>query len=127
MAPETPQVPLFSFIASGQTDQDTPVEGWPLLARLMTARPYFEAFSRFEELNVKNLLYYQVELAAIQYALEQAEIEDLTTPAEYETDIRESQLHKSPEGMIDTDSRQWAKVVKLRTCLREYSKSSFPR
>jgi hypothetical protein len=56
--------------------QGDTVEGWPLLAKLMANEVDFEAFPRFEELNVKNLLYYQVELASIKIRLERREKSD---------------------------------------------------
>ncbi|KAJ4986323.1 hypothetical protein SVAN01_08140 [Stagonosporopsis vannaccii] len=40
--------------------------GWPLLAKKMADVPEFAAFSRFRELNVKNLLYYQAELKVVE-------------------------------------------------------------
>jgi hypothetical protein len=51
-------------------------EGWPLLARLMEKNPEFEGFTRFRELNVKNLLYYQVELDYVSNLLRREELRD---------------------------------------------------
>jgi len=40
--------------------------GWPHLAKIMSDVPEFAAFSRFRELNVRNLLYYQAELKVLE-------------------------------------------------------------
>lgn len=41
---------------------DGPIQGLPQLALLMARNHEFAAFSRFRDLNIKSLLYYQAEL-----------------------------------------------------------------
>jgi mannose-6-phosphate isomerase class I len=94
-----------------QVPQD---EGWPLLAQLMAKRPDFEAFSRFRDLNVKNLLYYQVQLEMLRQDLKEQE----------QRECRHVETAKYADtSMIDNaKSRQWQRIEKLRRLLREYSK-----
>ncbi|KAF2449756.1 hypothetical protein P171DRAFT_351404 [Karstenula rhodostoma CBS 690.94] len=71
---------------SEESDDDTPtaegklpedaVEGWPQLAQLMADQPDFAAFPRFRDLNVKSLLYYQVELNSLRKKLHKLEHAD---------------------------------------------------
>ncbi|KAK4163998.1 putative isoleucyl-tRNA synthetase, partial [Cladorrhinum sp. PSN259] len=98
------------------------VEGWPLLAKLMTEKPDFEAFPRYSELNIKNLLYYQVELASIKSNLERIEHDDFATSAEEAVD-NEHEFHKWAETLINTQTDQWDEVKKLRRCLKEYNEA----
>ncbi len=50
--------------------------GWPALAQVMARAHNFESFPRFRELNVKNLLYYQVEIATQEEELKRIEMLD---------------------------------------------------
>jgi len=50
--------------------------GWPKLAQELAQAPSVEAFPRFRELNVKSLLYYQVELSKLEQQLQQIELDD---------------------------------------------------
>ncbi|KAK0616990.1 hypothetical protein B0T14DRAFT_255149 [Immersiella caudata] len=50
--------------------------GWPSLAKAMAETPGYESFCRFRELNVKNLLYLQVEIAGLEEELKRIESED---------------------------------------------------
>ncbi|KAF1962753.1 hypothetical protein CC80DRAFT_541911 [Byssothecium circinans] len=59
-----------------------PVDGWPKLAQVMAKTPDFAAFPRFRELNVKSLLYYQVQLTVLQKELWKRECEDKLAEAE---------------------------------------------
>jgi len=96
-------------------------EGWPLLARLIEKQPEFEAFPRFRELNVKNLLYYQVELDYLGERLKDEEIRD-----RYRGRDPEEDFYKNPIEMVRQWSRtgkceQWELVLRLRRCLHEYN------
>ena len=89
--------------------------GWPHLAHLMSDVPEFAAFSRFRELNVKNLLYYQAELNIVQEQLAVHE-EELTLDVKCYEDLAE-----------DADSCYHRLMMKNRRLLREYSMSAaFP-
>ncbi|KAI8623903.1 hypothetical protein F5Y19DRAFT_343177 [Xylariaceae sp. FL1651] len=91
-------------------------EGWPLLAELMVKRPDFEAFSRFRELNVKNLLYYQVQLEQLRNSLRNMEERIYKNPS-YE-------YLKDAGNFIDNpDQPYWELVEKLRRLLREYNEA----
>jgi len=60
-----------------ETDDDTPLDkGWPRLAHKMAEVPEIESFRRFRELNIKNLLYYQAEIADMEADLRKIENED---------------------------------------------------
>ncbi|PQE18164.1 hypothetical protein CJF30_00009314 [Rutstroemia sp. NJR-2017a BBW] len=53
-----------------------PLPGWPMVTKLITDVPDFEAFPSFRALNIKSLLYYQAELDDIQRRLHKLEYED---------------------------------------------------
>jgi hypothetical protein len=99
-------------ITNSNEDEDY---GWPLLAKLMVRHQHFEAFSRFRDLNVKNLLYYQVELEMIRHELEKQERSD-------RGEISTGEYAKYAQDLIGTATDQWDLVRKLRDCLKEYSK-----
>jgi len=109
---------------SDQGDGKEGIDGWPLLAELMAVTPSFEAFSRFQKLNVKNLLYYQVELKKLERDLEEREGGDMRNPEQnsLKKGYLPCEIHKTPEVMINPKCPQWVRVEKLRKCLREYSR-----
>jgi hypothetical protein len=99
-------------------------EGWPLLARLMDKNPEFEAFARFRELNVKNLLYYQVELDYVSDLLRREELRDRKLAHMDE----KRAFSQCPLKMIkkfedDGKCKQWEYVLRMRRCLREYNEA----
>jgi len=107
-------------------DDDGRVRGWPLLARLMSEMPSLETYSRFRELNVKNLLYYQVELARLERELVNFERKDaiqLGTPGKYaeRADLMIIGFHDGPDSEVN---EQWKVVLKIRELLSQYSKTS---
>lgn len=114
--PRTPlgPSPLERILENHQGDG---VEGWPLLAKLMKETPDFEAFERFEELNIKNLLYYQIELARIKNRLEKRERTDRNCVS---TD-RRSEFHTMAHKLVNSDTDQWSDVLNLRKCLSGYN------
>lgn len=84
--------------------------GWPNLAQIMSEVPEYAAFSRFRELNVKNLLYYQAELDVLQQDLtiHEEEITIDVTCYQYLVEDGKSCYHEL--------------LIKNRRLLREYSK-----
>lgn len=118
----TPRTPAFAptFEAIREGRQGDTVEGWPLLAKLMANEADFEAFSRYEELNVKNLLYYQVELASIKLRLERREKSDRGATSGVD---EEADFHIFADRLVNSESDQWDEVLKLRTALDGYSTS----
>ncbi|KAH8754620.1 hypothetical protein F5883DRAFT_526748 [Diaporthe sp. PMI_573] len=113
-------------------DNSNRKNGWPLLAKLMEEQPGFEAFSRFRELNIKNLLYYQVELETIRIDLEDQEKYDGAQPPpsperEYYKDA-EKMLRSGSSSGPEANSKpnraeQWKLVLKLRRCLHDYNEA----
>jgi hypothetical protein len=57
-------------------DVNSPVPGWPTLAKVMAQTPDFEAFASFKDLSIKSLLYYQAELIYLREELHKIEWED---------------------------------------------------
>lgn len=117
----TPQSPLQKVASSKDA-----VAGWPSLAKEMAEVPQFEAFSRFRELNIKNLLYYQVEIACLETKLKNLELRDAAAKA---TGGVEAKYARLAERMIrcqdlsnPKDHLQWDVVTKIRERLKEYSK-----
>ncbi len=102
-----------------------------MLAKVIAQNPEYESFSRFRELNVKTLLYYQVELSALQEELAVIEKRDFRTSTGGQT--LEGAYAYSAESMLRaqcspdaTASQQSALVLKIRALLREYSETANP-
>jgi hypothetical protein len=88
--------------------------------------PEFESFSRFRELNVKTLLYYQVELAYLEGQLKVLEDADSRRRGLPEGDYAKwaVNLIQCQEGPSDLrKNKQWKVVDKIRKILKEYSKT----
>ncbi|KAH6615385.1 heterokaryon incompatibility protein-domain-containing protein [Boeremia exigua] len=85
--------------------------GWPRLAEVMSKVPEFAAFPRFRELNMKNLLYYQVELELLHHQIEMQELDESLNIERYDTIVKKgnSAYHDS--------------LIKLRGLLREYNEA----
>lgn len=94
------------------------MSGWPLLARFMADHPIIEAFPRFREANIKNLLYYQVQISKLEKALKNEEHNDWERTKNL---AKRQQLACFPNKMIDSGSEQWELVLGLRKCLHQYS------
>ncbi|KAK4224475.1 putative isoleucyl-tRNA synthetase [Podospora fimiseda] len=119
----SPQLAFRSTVQLARDNaQGDAVEGWPLLAKLMTEKPDFEAFPRYPELNIKNLLYYQVELATIMADLERQERADRDLP-ENVAHLSEHQFHTVADKMVGSETDQWDQVIKLRECLKGYNEA----
>jgi hypothetical protein len=110
--------------------KDSLQKGWPHLAQIIAKKPHVESFCRFRELNVKNLLYYQVEIAEMEAELRNVELEDAGKCGDgqkegtYATEANtmlllkpEDRRNSSPE-----ERRQRDLVLEIRKRLREYSK-----
>ncbi|KAH7110731.1 hypothetical protein EDB81DRAFT_954024 [Dactylonectria macrodidyma] len=128
-APLFPQVPATTSQSTLRTvaSSEDAVAGWPSLAKEMAEVPEFEAFSRFRELNIKNLLYYQVEIACLEAKLKSLEVRDAATKA---TGGLEANYSRLAERMIRCQDRsnpkdhlQWDVVTKIRERLKEYNAS----
>jgi len=109
-----------------------PPTGWPRLAQKMVEKPELESFFRFRELNVKNLLYYQVEIAELEADLRAAEIADWkmhSSGKREEAFARGAYLMQRAQDEIDTpyeERRQFQLILKIRGRLKEYSKIERP-
>ncbi|KAK4650957.1 hypothetical protein QC762_701100 [Podospora pseudocomata] len=111
-------------LASIAIEEPIPAEGWLDLARLMTKTPDFVAFSRFHDLHIKNLLYYQVELSVLREQLK--DLEELDRDSNGLDLHGESEFHKEPEKIFwgpGTDSKQFLKIRELRECLKGYDEA----
>jgi len=90
----------------------------------MEKNPEFEAFARFRELNVKNLLYYQVELDYVSDLLRREELRDRKL-AHMDS---KREFSKCPIKMIkkyeeEGSCKQWEYVLRMRRCLHEYNEA----
>jgi len=94
---------------------DEPIQGWPRLALLMAKNPDLAAFSRFRDLNVKSLLYYQAQLTLLRKKLHDLEYEDSPRNSE-------SPWAERADGLVESDSIQFRTVKEMRSVLKEYSK-----
>lgn len=109
-----------SFPSPRKWDEN-PVPGWPQLAVLMAKTPDFAAFPRFRDLNIKSLLYYQVQLNLLRSQLLEKEGEDAASDPNGER----SDFAERVDYMVDAsgeDSEQFKIVERMRKVLKEYSK-----
>jgi hypothetical protein len=91
----------------------------------MAETPDYESFRRFRELNVKNLLYLQVEIAGLEEALNQIEIEDKASrkcPRMNYAQLADVMLESKEKQEGSVDRRQCDIVLKIRDLLEKYSK-----
>jgi hypothetical protein len=107
---------------------DEPVKGWPQVAKLMAETPDFACFPRFPDLNIKSLLYYQVELTCLRKELHQIEWDDRRNG---EGDVREYATRADylidPFDLDDeSNKKQWKLIRRIRVLLKEYSKLHQP-
>ena len=96
--------------------------GWPKLAEVMAKYPGIQSFDRFHEANIKNLLYYQVEIASIEAALKRQEGLDWGVTRNME---KGGQYAFFADRMARTEAPQWKLVLELRKTLHQYSKTHF--
>jgi hypothetical protein len=112
--------PSVGSVANVEDDLTQPARGYPKIARKMAEFSDFATFRRFRTLNMKNLLYFQAELASMELELHQAEI----------ADNRLGGVEKR-KGLIDwkwlpkSNKSQWKTVTDIRKVLKEYSKLTY--
>ena len=128
--PKVPDFPELSDAASGagsssSSDEDDdvseapfpedPIQGWPQLALLMAKTPDFATFSRFRDLNIKSLLYYQAQLTVLRKKLHDLEYADAGKGKIW--------AERADKLVEDTKSDQFLLVKDIRIVLKEYSES----
>ena len=97
------------------------VRGWPRLAQKMAEKRGLESFARFRELNIKNLFYYQAELATLQCQLKFIEDDDA---GKYTYAKDAGELMCPLDATEEPQAREQRDLVlKIRTLLKDYSKS----
>src|SRR5215469_14409631 len=92
--------------------------GWPQLAEVMAKTPDFAAFPRFRDLNVKSLLYYQVELTELRKKLRIQEYEDSGKSGDTGLFAQRADI------LVDKDNQeslQFTIIKDIRRVLKEYS------
>ncbi|KAH8592287.1 hypothetical protein B0O99DRAFT_517767 [Bisporella sp. PMI_857] len=106
-------------------DFNDPVPGWPRLALLLSQTPDFAAFSRFRDLNIKSLLYYQTELTILKRKLHRAEWKDHWQGAGHASKYWKyaSKLVNSQDQKSDDLKEQWRLVKNIRVVLKEYNEA----
>ncbi|TVY27492.1 hypothetical protein LHYA1_G003220 [Lachnellula hyalina] len=102
-------------------DLNNPVDGWPRVALLMAKTPDFAAFSRFRDLNVKNLLYYQAQLTRLRRKLHEQEYDDVRDRGE-DDEVRKY-ANRADFLMTAEGSAQLKLVVEIRGLLKEYNEA----
>lgn len=99
------------------------VVGYPKIAGQMDIQPETAIFRRFGALNAKNLLYLQAELAYLEKLLEDCETEDNRNPLGQKSNYAISWYWLS-QSKTDGDTKQLDLVLKVRKCVKRYSKSA---
>ncbi len=111
-------------------DLEQPLHGWPEVAKLMAKYPGFEAFPTFKDLQLKSLLYYQAELVALRRKLHELEWEDHRNSDFNGAEVickRVDKLLICGAREKDPDARKQMELVsKIRTVLKDYSRSIVP-
>jgi hypothetical protein len=114
-----------------EDDVNNPVDGWPLLAKLIAETPDLEAFPTFTDLSIKSLLYYQAELIFLRKQLHEHEWKDFRHPKErgcnarhFATDLELFFLDRDKAIKNGNQPpQQWLLIEKIRTVQEKYSKS----
>jgi hypothetical protein len=96
------------------------VVGYPKIAGQMSIQPETAIFRRFGELNARNLLYLQAELAYLEKKLSEYEIADNRDPVGEKSNYAVS-WYWLAHSKDDGDTKQLDIVLKIRSCLKEYS------
>ncbi|PLB54104.1 hypothetical protein P170DRAFT_347048 [Aspergillus steynii IBT 23096] len=97
--------------------------GYDRIAAVFASDPAFLIFRRFDKLNIKNILYYQAELANIEDDLEHIIADDKQSFNEERRDYPFSvRSLKSPlKSTRPEDIRQWSKFKEARELLEKYN------
>lgn len=106
-------------------DLNVPLLGWPRVAKQIADIPDFEAFSSFNDLQIKSLLYYQAELTSLRKELHAAEYADARSGDE-DASLLARDLDYLFAYQDKKDSKlckQWPLIVRIREVLKEYSRS----
>lgn len=117
-----PAIPSATIRGWSPSNDDSVPYGWPRLAKVMAERPTLQSFSRFHEANMKNLLYYQVQIAKLERELKEGEWDDLKNTANMEKSEQQACFAEIMVG--EPSSQQWKLVLELRKCLHQYSEIS---
>lgn len=137
--PEPPTIVSIDSSSSNSNGEATPVNsslsptgpcgppysvpGWPSLAKLMGTKPDFAAFSRFRDLNIKSLLYYQAQLRNLKARLAECERYD-----KFQGEGGNGLLAQNIDYLVNSpkcpnrSQEQWALILEIRRVLKEYSK-----
>ncbi|KAH6614803.1 hypothetical protein C7974DRAFT_417018 [Boeremia exigua] len=86
--------------------------GWPRLADIMAEVPSFAAFPRFRDLNMRNLLFFKVQLDILREDILKMEDEQLIDMERYDTIVR---------GDNPEDQRYQHMLLELRELLKSYN------
>jgi hypothetical protein len=107
-----------------------PLPGWPMVTKLITDVPDFEAFPTFKALNIKSLLYYQAELDDIQRRLHKLEYEDNILGER--RGLEDAQVWGERADYImaceyedPAHRKQWDLIQRMRKVLKAYSEQYF--
>ncbi|KAL2792930.1 hypothetical protein BJX66DRAFT_233964 [Aspergillus keveii] len=96
------------------------MHGYARLASLMANDKGLSIFRSFKKLNTKNLLYLQAEIVNVQTELERLIQEDEASVDETRKQFSTS-VYCLKEGLLGSESDQWAKVLELRELLDKYN------
>jgi hypothetical protein len=86
----------------------------------MAKTPDFAAFPRFRDLNIKSLLYYQVQLEQLRKELQEQESKDAASDPDDEPGP-ELYAERAVDMVSDEDSTQFKIIEKMREVLKKYS------
>ncbi|KAF2655457.1 hypothetical protein K491DRAFT_598815 [Lophiostoma macrostomum CBS 122681] len=100
------------------------VVGYPKLAAHISLQPETAIFRAFSELNAKNLLYLQAEIAFLEQELRRCELQDSkdTCPTRNKSKYAVS-WYWLTESKYDGDTKQLDLVLRIRGLLREYNEA----
>jgi hypothetical protein len=126
VAPQTTRRASNSSSSSSNSDAENdvtkdltnPVEGWPRVALLMAKTPDFAAFSRFRDLNIKSLLYYQAQLTNLKKRLHELEYKDALSK-----DKSKEKFASRADFLMTSDSEQFKLITEIRLLLKEYNEA----
>jgi hypothetical protein len=109
-----------------RSDLSRPVHGWPELVNLIQNYCDSEAFPSFRDLNIKSLLYYQCELAALREELHALEWDDHLQGESQQAskfNTRVDSLLSSKDNEDERTHQQIDLINKIREILDKYSTS----
>ncbi|GAB1316088.1 hypothetical protein MFIFM68171_06298 [Madurella fahalii] len=121
-SPTSPTRSVATTAVNPSGGHDIPL-GWPSLANKMAETPGYESFRRFRELNVKNLLYLQVEIVALEEKLRDIENEDRMSGKSPRMNYARfaDLMLKSRVKPNEEDRQQCELILKIRDLLEKYN------